>query len=84
MLRNLRPSCNPHILLRINILYNLFQRLETTWFANAAAVKPNGHHFRCAFTAFFVQGIKSSFDVVVKIGGRAEAGWDVEFVVIAI
>jgi hypothetical protein len=47
-------------------------------------MKRNGHHLRCAFTAFFVQGIESAFDVIVKIGRRTKAGWDVEFIVVAI
>lgn len=44
----------------------------------------DGHHFWATVTAFVVEGVEGRFNVVVEIGWGAEAGWDVEFVVVAI
>lgn len=84
VLRDLRSRRNPYSLLTINILHNLFKSSESSRLADTAAVESNSHHFRSIFTPFVVQGIESAFHVVVEIGRRAEAGWDVEFVVVAV
>jgi hypothetical protein len=47
-------------------------------------VEGDSHHLRGPFHAFFVERIKSAFDVIVEVCGGAETGWDVEFVVVAI
>lgn len=44
----------------------------------------DSHHFGGTVETFGVEGIESAFDVVVEIGGGTEAGWDVEFEVIAV
>jgi hypothetical protein len=84
MLSNLRSCCNPNTLLGCNIFDDLLQSLKSSWLTDATAVESDGHHLRGSFRAFFVEGIKSAFDVIVEVCGRPETSWDVEFIVITI
>lgn len=84
MLCNLRSRSNPHSLFLRDIFHDLLEGCESSWLADAAAMKRDCHHLRRAFTAFFVEYIECILDVVVEVSWRTEAGRDVEFVVIAV
>jgi hypothetical protein len=84
MLSYLRSCCDPDAILACDVVDNLLEGLETSWLANAAAVKGNGHHLWGPFLAFFIQSVKSTFDVVVKVCRGPESGGNTEFVIVAI
>jgi hypothetical protein len=81
---NLCSCCHPNSLFACDVINDFLQSLESSWLANAAAVKSDGHHLRGSFFAFFVQSVEGAFDVVVEVCRRPESGGHVEFVVIAI
>jgi hypothetical protein len=84
MFRNLGSGCNPHTLLRRNVLDDLLEGHETAWLAKNTAVEGNGHHLRRPFATFFIQDVKCIFDMIVEVGWGAETGWDIEFIVVAV
>lgn len=84
MLRNRRPSSNPHILLSLNILNELLQSWEPPRFPNLPTMQTNCHHFRAPITPFLIQRIKRILEVVQEITGATKSRGYGEFPVIAV